>query len=215
MPFYFWIGHLGRVERDLSELELVAEKYSLEPFRAVAMGLRGRYLIRAGQTMDGICHLRNSLEKLQALQYDMQVTDFVAELAVSLARQNQRAEALALIDGSIATQIGLKRPLHLPALYLAKGMTLVCGEARQTGPAQACFEEAVALAGRQSALSFELRARLELARLWIDRGQIRRAHDFIEPIYGRFVEGLATPDLVLARQLLEQTSVPARRLTAS
>jgi predicted ATPase len=94
-------------------------------------------------------------------------------------------------------------------------MTLVCGEGRQTGPAQECFEEAVALAARQSALSFELRARLELARLWIDRGQIRRAHDLIEPVYSQFTEGLATPDLVLARQILEQTNVPARRLTAS
>ncbi|MEH2543527.1 putative ATPase/DNA-binding winged helix-turn-helix (wHTH) protein [Bradyrhizobium sp. AZCC 2262] len=215
MPLYFWIGHLGRVERDLAELELIAEKYSLEPFRAVAMGLRGRYLVRAGQTMDGICHLRNSLEKLRTLRYEMQVTDFVAELAVSLAKQNRRAEALDLIDGSIATQIGLKRPLHLPALFLAKGMTFVRGEARQIGPAQECFEEAVALAGRQSALSFELRAGLELARLWNDRGQIRKAHDLIGPIYGRFVEGLTTPDLVWARQILEQTSVPARRLTAS
>jgi predicted ATPase/DNA-binding winged helix-turn-helix (wHTH) protein len=214
MPFYFWIGHLGKVERNLSELELIAEKYSLEPFRAVAVGLRGRHLIRAGQTMDGIRHLQDSLEKLQVLRYEMLVTDFVSELAVSLAKQNQRTEALALIDSSIATQIGLKRPLHLPALFLAKGMTLVCGEARQIGSAEECFEEAVALAGRQSALSFELRAGLELARLWIDRGQVRSAHDLIGPIYNRFTEGLATPDLVLARQILEQTSVPARRLTA-
>ncbi len=36
----------------------------------------------------------------------------------------------------------------------------------------------------------------------------------IGPIYGRFIEGLTTPDLVLARQILEQTSVPARRFTA-
>jgi predicted ATPase len=67
------------------------------------------------------------------------------------------------------------------------------------------------LAGQQSALSFELRAGLELARLWIDRGQIRRAHDVIEPVYGRFTEGFGTPDLVLARQILEQTSVRARQ----
>jgi tetratricopeptide (TPR) repeat protein len=65
MPFYFWNGHLGRVERDLSKLELTAEKYSLEPFRAVAMGLRGRHLISVGQTMDGIRHLQDSLEKLR------------------------------------------------------------------------------------------------------------------------------------------------------
>ncbi len=214
MPFHFWIGHLGQVERNLSELELTAEKYSLEPFRAVAMGLRGRLLIHIGQTVDGIRHLQDSLEKLRVLRYEMLVTDFVAELAVSLARQNERTEALALIDASIATQLDLKRPLHLPALFLSKGIALVCGDARQIGSAQECFEEAMTLAGQQSALSFELRAGLELAQLWIDRGQIRRAHDLIGPIYDRFIEGLATPDLVLARQILERTSVPARRFTA-
>jgi tetratricopeptide (TPR) repeat protein len=211
MPFYFWIGDLRQVERDLSELELTAEKYSLEPFRAVAVGLRGRHLIRIGQTMDGLRHLQESLEKLRVLRYEMLVTDFVSELAVSLAKQDERAEALALIDDSIATQLRSKRPLHLPALFLAKGMALVCGEARQISSAQECFEEAMALAGQQSALSFELRAGLELARLWIGQGQIRRACDLIGPIYGRFTEGLATPDLILARQILEQANIQARQ----
>jgi predicted ATPase/DNA-binding winged helix-turn-helix (wHTH) protein len=214
MPFHFWIGHLREVERSLSELELTAEKYSLEPFRAVAIGLRGRHLIHVGQTMDGIRHLQDSLEKLRVLRYEMLVTDFVSELAISLAKQNQRTEALALIDASIATQLRLKRPLHLPALFLSKGMALACEEARQDDLALECFKQAMTLAGQQSALSFELRAGLELARLWIDRGQIRRAHDLIGPIYGRFIEGLATPDLVLARKILEQTSAPAQRFTA-
>ncbi|MDB5607048.1 MAG: hypothetical protein JWP25_3948 [Bradyrhizobium sp.] len=211
MPLYFWIDDLGQVERNLSRLELTAEKYSLEPFRAVAVGLRGRQLIRVGQTMDGMRHLQDSLEKLRVLRYEMLVTDFVSELAVSLAKQSERVEALALIDGSIATQLGSKRPLHLPALFLAKGIALVSGEARQSDLALECFEEAMMLAGQQSALSFELRAGLELAQLWIDRGQVRRAHDLIGPIYGRFTEGLATPDLVLARRILEQTSVWERQ----
>jgi predicted ATPase/DNA-binding winged helix-turn-helix (wHTH) protein len=211
MPFYFWIGDLRQVERDLSELELTAGKYSLEPFRAVAVGLRGRHLIRIGQTMDGLRHLQDSLEKLRVLRYEMLVTDFVSELAISLAKQDEHAEALALIDDSIATQLRSKRPLHLPALFLAKGMALVYGEARQISSAQECFEEAMALAGQQSALSFELRAGLELARLWIGQGQIRRAYDLIGPIYGRFTEGLATPDLILARQILEQASIQAQQ----
>jgi tetratricopeptide (TPR) repeat protein len=211
IPFYFWIDHPGQVERYLSELELTAEKYSLEPFRAVALGLRGRHLIGAGQTVDGMRHLRDSLEKLRALRYEMLVTDFVSELAVSLAKQNQRAEALGLVNDSIATQLESKRPLHLPALFLAKGVALVSGEARQTGSAQECLEQAMTLAGQQSALSFELRAGLVLAQLWIDQEQIRSAHDLVGPIYGRFTEGFATPDLVLARRILEQTSVRARQ----
>ncbi|WP_164988429.1 ATP-binding protein [Bradyrhizobium betae] len=207
MPLHFWIDELEQVERRLSALEVTAEKYSLEPFRAVAAGLRGRYLIRIGRSADGIWHLRNGLEKLRTQRYEMLVTDFVSELAVCLAKQNERPEALALIDGSIATQLRLKRPLHLPALFLAKGVALMCGESEQSDRALECFEEAMTLARQQSALSFELRAGLELARLWIDRGQTGRAHDLIGLIYGRFAEGFGTPDLVLARRMLEQASV--------
>lgn len=211
MPFYFWIDDLQRIERNLSKLELVAEKYSLAPFRAVAVGLRGRHLIRVGQTMDGVQHLQESLEKLRTVQYEILVTDFVAELAVSLARQNERSEALALVDESIAAQLAANRPLHLPALFLTKGLVFLSGESPENASAQECLEEAMTLAAQQSALSFELRAGLALARLWINRGQIRRAGDLIAPIYNRFTEGLATPDLMLAKQMLEQTSVPARR----
>ena len=211
MPFYFWISDLSQAERNLSALELTAEKYSLEPFRAVSVGLKGRYLVRVGQAEDGMCHLRDSLERLRVLRYDMLVTDFVSELAVGLAEQNQRAEALALIDGSIATQIGSGRPLHLPALFLAKGSVLVCGQSQQRDLAVECFEEAMTLARQQSALSFELRAGLGLARLWIDRGQSRKAHELIRAVYGRFTEGFGTPDLVSARRILEQTRVLARQ----
>jgi tetratricopeptide (TPR) repeat protein len=211
MPFYFWIGDLGKVERDLTGLEHTADKYSLEPFRAVAMGLRGRHFIAIGQTMDGIRHLQDSLEKLRVLRYEMLVTDFISELAVSLAKQNERGEALALVEQSIAAQLAAKRPLHLPGLFLTKGVVLLSGESPDNASAQECLEEAMTLARQQSALSFELRAGLALADVWINRGQIWRAHDLIAPIYNRFAEGLATPDLILARRMLEQTSAPARQ----
>jgi tetratricopeptide (TPR) repeat protein len=156
-------------------------------------------------------HLQDSLEKLRILRYEMLVTDFVSELAVSLAKQDERAEAVALIDSSIAAQLESKRPLHLPALFLARGSALLCGESQQRDLAVECFEKAMTLARQQSTLSFELRAGLELGRLWIDWGQIQRAHDLIGAIYGRFTEGFETPDLVLARRILEQTGARARQ----
>lgn len=119
--------------------------------------------------------------------------------------------ALALIDESIAVQLAAKRPLHLPALFLAKGLTFLSGESPENASAQECLEEAMTLARQQSALSFELRAGLALARLWIDRGQIRGVGDLIAPIYNRFTEGYTTPDLIFARRMLEQLSAPARQ----
>jgi predicted ATPase/DNA-binding winged helix-turn-helix (wHTH) protein len=204
MPIYFWVDDLEQVERRLSRLELTAEKYSLEPYRAVALAFKGRYLIRTGQTIDGIQHLRDSLEKLAAQRYESYVPDLVSALAVSLAEQNSRAEAMALLDKSIAVQVEANTHLYLPVLYLAKGLALASGDRPDIPSAEESFEKAMTFARLQSALSFELRAGLALARIWVERGEVQRAHDLIGPIYGQFTEGFSTPDLVLAKEMLNR-----------
>jgi predicted ATPase/DNA-binding winged helix-turn-helix (wHTH) protein len=211
MPLYFWIDDLRQVDKNLSRLELTAEKHSLMPFRAVALGLKGQYLIRSGHAMDGVEHLRDSLAKLALQRYEMLATDFVSELAVNLAMQGERAEALTLVDESIAIQVKFGRPLHLPALFLAKGLALAWGDMPDIRPVEECLREAMQLAREQSALSFELRAGLELAHVWIDRGEVQRAHDLVEPIYRQFSEGFATPDLIVAKKMLEPTGAMSRQ----
>jgi hypothetical protein len=44
---------------------------------------------------------------------------------------------------------------------------------------------------------------LELAKIWIGQGERRRAGDIVGPIYDQFSEGFATPDLILAKGMLE------------
>ncbi len=211
MRLYFWVDDLEQVERSLSNLEHTAERYSLAPARAVALGLRGRYLVRVGQMADGIQHLQESLEKLAIHRYEVLTSDLVSELTVSLAKQNARSEAMALIDRSIAAVVKANRPLRLPAFFLAKGSAFASGEVPEGLLAEEFFAKAMMQARQESALPFELRAGLELARIWIGRGEVQRAHDLISPVYGRFSEGLTTPDLILARRILEQTSVQARQ----
>ena len=211
MRLYFWVDDLEQVERGLAKLEYTAERNSLAPARAVALGLRGQYLVRIGRMADGIRHLQESVEKLAVLRYDVVTSDLVSELTVSLAKQNARSEALALIDRSIAAVINANRLLRLPALFLAKGLALASGEVPESLLAEEFFAKAMMQARQESALPFELRAGLELARSWIERGEVQRGHDLISPVYSRFSEGFTTPDLILARQILEQTSVRARQ----
>lgn len=208
MRLHFWVDDLEQVERDLSTLEHTAESHSLAPLRAVALGLRGRYLIRVGRVADGVQHLKESLEKLAIHRYGILNGDLLSELTVALAKQNARSEALALVDQWIVADGKANRPLHLP--FLAKGSALASGESSESFLAEEFFAKAMTQARRESALPFELRAGLELARIWIGRGEVQRAHDLISPVYSRFSEGLTTPDLILARRILEQTSVPAR-----
>ena len=212
MRLYFWVDDLEQVERGLSTLEHTAESHSLAPLRAVALGLRGRYLIRVGRMADGVQHLKESLEKLALHRYEILKGDLLSELTVALAKQNARSEALALVDQWIVADGKANKPLHLP--FLAKGSAFVSGDLPESLSAEECFAKAMMQARQESALPFELRAGLELARIWIGRGELQRAHDLISPVYSRFSEGLATPDLISARRILEQTSVPARRFTA-
>jgi len=68
--------------------------------------------------------------------------------------------------------------------------------------AEECFQQALAVAQRQQARSWELRAAMSLSRLW-QQGKRQEAYDLLAPIYHWFTEGFDTADLQEAKALLE------------
>jgi predicted ATPase len=70
--------------------------------------------------------------------------------------------------------------------------------------AEASFERALAVARRQQARSWELRAATSMARLLRDQGKPRRGRELLAPVYGWFTEGFDTRDLKEAKVLLEE-----------
>ena len=70
--------------------------------------------------------------------------------------------------------------------------------------AEAHLIKAIAIARRQDARHWELRAATSLARLWRDQGKRAEARDLLAPIYGWFTEGFDTADLKEAKTLLDE-----------
>jgi len=70
--------------------------------------------------------------------------------------------------------------------------------------AETCFQQALAVAQRQQAKSWELRAAMSLSRLWTRQGKRDEARELLAPIYGWFTEGFDTADLQEAKILLEE-----------
>jgi predicted ATPase len=66
-----------------------------------------------------------------------------------------------------------------------------------------CLTEALAVARAQSALAWELRSTMALARMLFEDGQRDRARHTLALVYDRFTEGFETADLRLACTLLE------------
>jgi predicted ATPase len=72
--------------------------------------------------------------------------------------------------------------------------------------AERSYQQAIAVAKRQTAKLFELRATTSLARLWRDQGKRTEARDLLTPIYGWFTEGFDTPVLQEAKSQLDELS---------
>jgi predicted ATPase len=66
------------------------------------------------------------------------------------------------------------------------------------------FDRALAIARRQQARMWELRAAGSLARLWREQGRSAEAGGLLAPVYGWFTEGFDTADLKEAKALLDE-----------
>ena len=65
-----------------------------------------------------------------------------------------------------------------------------------------CFRNAITIAQRQQAKSWELRAATSLARLLSDQGKRQTARELLAPVHDWFTEGFDTSDLRNAKALL-------------
>ena len=69
--------------------------------------------------------------------------------------------------------------------------------------------QAIAVARRQNAKSWELRGAMSLARLRQQQGRPQEAAALLAPIYAWFTEGFDTADLKEAKALLDKLTEPA------
>jgi predicted ATPase len=81
---------------------------------------------------------------------------------------------------------------------------VAASERLRRNPAESSFREAIEIAQRQQAKSWELRATMSLARLLDRQGRRHEARTMLAEIYGWFTEGFDTADLKDAKALLDE-----------
>jgi predicted ATPase len=113
-------------------------------------------------------------------------------------------EGLRLLAEALAAFEASGRGDMLTEAYRLQGTFLLRQAVPGVARAEACFQQALALARRQQAKFWELRAATSLSRLWLQQGKRAAAYDLLAPIYGWFSEGFDTADLQEARALLEE-----------
>jgi hypothetical protein len=123
-------------------------------------------------------------------------------LAEVVGRAGQIEEGLhSLAEALVAFETSGRGDL-LAEAYRLQGVLLLSQPIPDTLQAEACFQHALAVARRQEARSWELRAALSLSRLWQQQGKQDAARALLAPLYGWFTEGFDTMDLQDAQALL-------------
>jgi len=201
---YGWVGDWAMVEEQAERLITHPATHFLVPYRNVGLGLKAEMLIRRGRLDEGIGQLRRSITRLVADRYRIYTFGFHATLAYGLAAAGDAKEAVREIDESIDTAEGLGARFIVPELLRTKGE--LCAGQNDEQQAQSLFERAFAMAGKQAALSWQLRIAMSMLRLASNSGSAATARKLLADTYGRFTEGFATADLKAAKQLLENTA---------
>jgi predicted ATPase len=134
---------------------------------------------------------------LLALQADAQLATGKPEAA--LASVAAGLEAVEKMGGA---------PLEAE-LYRLRGEALLAG-AGKVSEAETAVQQAIDVARRQNAKSWELRGgAMSLARLRRQQGRPQEAVALLAPILGWFTEGFDTADLQAARTVLAELTEPA------
>jgi predicted ATPase len=148
--------------------------------------------------------MRATLATVDALGTLVHSTFRLTQLAVAQARLDRIEEGLATLDEASAFVEATGERWWEAEICRLRGELLRSRTPAATDEAEACFKQALAIAGAQKAKSLELRAATSLARLLRDRGEPRAARDLLAPVHGWFTEGFGTPDLIDAKALLEE-----------
>jgi tetratricopeptide (TPR) repeat protein len=97
-----WTGDLPRAGDLIEPLIAYAGRYSLEPYRALGIALKGELAISLDEPEAGLDSLRSALESLCAQQYNLLIRGFIGASAESLRKTGRFEEAMFTINGAIS-----------------------------------------------------------------------------------------------------------------
>jgi hypothetical protein len=203
-PVLVHVGDLAAADTAITELLDLANANALGPWEVFGKCWKAALLIQRGLPERGVPLLRTGLAELRQVKlfnlYNVRFLGFLAEGLSSLA---QHVEARSLVEAAIKTSEEKEELWCVAELYRLNGDILWCG-GHELQNVEQCYLRPLDVAGRQDALSWELRATTSLTRLARDRGNTARARARLAAVYARFTEGFGTADLLAAKALLDE-----------
>jgi TOMM system kinase/cyclase fusion protein len=208
--FHYYRREPQAVREHIEASLALAREQGFALFEAMGTNLHGWSLTEPSQAEAGLAQMHQGLAALKRTGSGLLVSH-LARLAEAYGQGGQPGEGLTLVDEALVIGQRTGEQHHAAELQRLKGEILLqagprgCEAGDDPSPeAEACFQQALAIARQQQARSWELRAATSLARLWQSQGRGTEAYELLAPVYGWFTEGFDTADLQEAKALLNE-----------
>ena len=197
-------GNYATANGPFDQLVTLADEKGSLFWKAIGMMGQGWILALTGRASDGVEKLTAALNTWRSTGATLCVPTWLSGLARAYAKLGQFDDAWRCIGEAMTTvETTNERWFEAYTHHIAGEIALMSPEP-DAAKAEAYFERALAVARKQQAKSWELRAAMGLARLKRDQGKRDEAHDLLAPVYGWFTEGFDTLDLKEAKTLLDE-----------
>jgi predicted ATPase len=193
----------GQATQEQAEAAItLSTEHGFPHWFALGTILRGWALAEQGEA--GTAQIRQGMAAWRAAGAELARPYFLGLLAAACTKQGQAEEGLSALAEALATVHETGEHFYEAELYRLQGELLLARSTQQTIEAETCFHQALDVARRQLAKSWELRAAMSLSRLWQRQGKRDEARQLLAAVYGWFTEGFDTTDLQEAKALLEE-----------
>jgi DNA-binding winged helix-turn-helix (wHTH) protein/predicted ATPase len=197
------------------ELIEVCAQQHVPNYLAYAGVERGWTVAMLGELDAGIDEMSRSLAAYRALGLERHCIRFLTMLADALRARGLIQEGLDAVAEAERLLTTTEEIRWAPEVHRMRGRLLLARSPAEGPAAESSFRAAVAEARAQGAVSFEVRAATDLARLYVSDQRSSQGRELLVPLLARIAEGSGLPDLNDARQVLESCAAGARLRPAS
>jgi predicted ATPase len=193
------------VQEQADALVALATEHGFPFWRGTGTVKQGWARVEQGDGEAGIEAMQQGLAAVQATGTSLVRPSNLARLAEAYLRVNRLNDGLQTVSEALHEVQKSGEQYYEAELYRLQGELLLQaagGRQRVALQAEACFQQALAIARRQQARAWELRAAMSLSRLWQQQGKRQAAREVLAAVYGWFTEGFDTSDLQEAQAQL-------------
>ena len=174
---------------------------------AAAQVIEGWAMVQTGLRVEGKETCRRGIDAYMASGSAVRAPYYLGLLGQTCALSGFSPEGLEAIDKALALSERTGEHHWDAELHRLRGEFLAHDNPNEGfDAARSSIHRALDVARGQNARSLELRAAISLAHLWSERGDSRKAHGILFPVFEQFTEGFNTPDLRQAQAFLHKVS---------